>query len=221
MTLPCVAVIVIQRERFSLTELSLQSILAERDRYPFELIYVDGNSPPQTQHYLQAQADQHEFMTLIRCDRYLRANEARNLALPLTQAADYVLFIDNDVIVERGWLKPLVDCAAAEQAAIVAPLTLQGNPESPDVEIHVLSIQTQFHPRKRGKRWFEQKQLLYGTKLRNANRDFQRCPVDAVEFHCMLVRRSFLDTAVLENVFDSLASHTDLCLQAEAAGDPD
>ena len=219
MILPRVAVIVIQRERFSLTELSLKSILAERDRYPFELIYVDGNSPTQVQQYLQSQADRHEFMTVIRRDRYLRANEARNLALPLVQDADYVLFIDNDVIVEQGWLKPLIDCAEMEQAAIVAPLTLQGNPESPEVEIHVLSIQTQFHSRQRGKRWFEQKQLLYGTKLRDVRQSFRRSQVDSVEFHCMLVRRSFLDTIVLEDVFDSLASHTDLCLQAKAAGE--
>ena len=219
MPLPRVAVIVIQRERFSLTALSLRSILAERQAYPFDLIYVDGNSPPHIQQYLQRQAEQHDFITLIRCDRYLRANESRNLALPYAKDADYVLFIDNDVVVEQGWLTPLVNCAETENAVIVAPLTLQGDPASPEIEIHVVSVTTKFRPRKGGKRWFEQKQLMYANKLREVTLPFNRTLVDSVEFHCMLVRRSFLDEAELDPCFDSLASHTDLCLQAEAKGE--
>ena len=221
MTSPRVAVIVIQRERFSLTELSLRSILAERETYPFDLIYVDGNSPLHIQQYLKAQAERHDFFTLIRRERYLRANESRNLALPLASSADYdyVLFVDNDVVVEQGWLAPLVECAEAEGAAIVAPLTLQGNPASPEIEIHVVSVKTKFHPRKGNKRWFQQKQLMYATKLREVAEPFARTQVESVEFHCMLARRSFLDEAVLDPIFDSLASHTDLCLQAEAKGE--
>ncbi len=218
MVLPKVTLIVTQRERFSLTELSLNSILADYDSYPFQLIYVDGNSPPHIQKYLQAQADRHDFITLIRREHYLKSNEARNLALPLAKSADYIAFLDNDDVVERGWLKPLVDCAETEQAAIVTPLILQGDPESTDIEIHVAGIDTTFHKRPRGKRWFEQKQLLYGTKLRNLQQELCRTTVDSVEFHCILARRSFMDTAVLDEVFCSLASHTDLCLQATSQG---
>ena len=219
MVLPKVTLIVTQRERFSLTEVSLTSILADYDSYPFQLIYVDGNSPPHIQKYLEDQANRYDCITLIRREQYLRSNEARNLALPFARSADYIAFLDNDDVVERGWLRALVDCAEAEQAAIVAPLILQGDPESTDIEIHVAGIKTIFHQRPRGKRWFEQKQLLYATKLRELEQDLHRTPIDSVEFHCILARRSFLATAVLDEVFDSLASHTDLCLQATNRGE--
>ena len=218
MGLPTVALIVTQRERFSLTEVSLSSILADYESYPFQLIYVDGNSPPHIQQYLQAQAQQHDFMTVIRREHYLRSNEARNLALPHASDADYVAFLDNDVVVEKGWLRPLVDCAEAENAAIVAPLILQGDPTSEDIEIHVAGIDTIFRQRKGGKQWFEQKQLLYATKLRELEQPLHRRKIDSVEFHCILAHRSFMDGAELDEIFDSLASHTDLCMQATQQG---
>jgi glycosyltransferase involved in cell wall biosynthesis len=215
---PTVTLIVTQRERFSLTQASLDSILADYESYPFQLIYVDGNSPPETSQYLQEQAQKYPFMTLIRKERYLRSNTARNLALPLTQSADYVAFLDNDVIVEPGWLKTLVDCAEAEQAGIVSPLILQGQPGSPDIEVHVAGIKTKFRKRKWGKRWFEQKQLLYATQLKDVEHTLYRTTVDSIEFHCILVRRSYLESARLDEVFDSLAGHTDLCFQVKALG---
>ena len=66
---PSVTIIVTQRERFCLTKLSLESILAD-DSYPFELIYVDCNSPSQVKEYLQEQVEKHQFMRLIRYEKY-------------------------------------------------------------------------------------------------------------------------------------------------------
>ncbi|MBE9180826.1 glycosyltransferase [Oculatella sp. LEGE 06141] len=215
--LPSVTLIITQRERFSLTKPSLESILADYAAYPFQLIYVDGNSPTSVQHYLQRQARRHAF-TLIRQERYLRSNEARNLALPMVTRSDYVVFIDNDVIVEPGWLKALVDCAEAEGAGVVAPVVLQGQPRSPTTEVHVAGIQTKFRRKRLGKRWFEQKQLLYGKRFCDVERTLRRMPVDSVEFHCLLVRRSYLDHVILDEVFDTLASHTDFCFQIAAQG---
>jgi GT2 family glycosyltransferase len=215
---PRVTLIVTQRERFSLTKPSLDSILADYAAYPFQLIYVDGNSPAPVQQYLQAQASQHPFITLIRKERFLRSNQARNLALSLADDADYVVFLDNDVIVEPGWLLPLIRCAEEEQAAIVAPLILQGQPRSPEIEVHVAGIQTKFRPKKFGKRWFEQKQLMYAQQLCDVEASLHRTAIDSVEFHCLLARRSYFDSIVLDEIFDSLASHTDLCFQVEALG---
>ncbi|AOX01866.1 hypothetical protein BJP34_22670 [Moorena producens PAL-8-15-08-1] len=219
MALSKVTLIVTQRERFSLTKPSLDSIIADYSCYPFDLIYVDGNAPSSVHEYLQQQADKHEFMTLIHRGRYLRSNVARNIALPFVKDADYIVFIDNDVIVEPGWLKGLVECAEQEQAGIVAPLILQGQPGSPDIEVHVAGIKTKFHQRKHGKKWFEQKQLLYATKLRDVEQDLRRSPVDSIEFHCILARHSLIKSIELDEVFDSLASHTDLCMQATDLGE--
>lgn len=218
MSLPNVTLIVTQRERFSLTKPSLESILADYAAYPFQLIYVDGNSPPHIAQYLQEQANKHDFITLIHRDHYLRSNEARNLALPLSKSADYVVFLDNDDIVAPGWLKPLVDCAEQEQAAIVSPLILQGYPQEPEKEVHVAGINTKFRQKKHNKRWFEQKQLYYAQKLKDVEHLLSRTPIDSVEFHCLLMRRSLFEQVELDNIFDSLASHTDLCMQVHAHG---
>ena len=218
MSLPKVTLIVTQRERFCLTKPSLESILADYDSYPFQLIYVDGNSPPHIAEYLQQQADKYEFITLIRQEHYLRSNEARNLAITLSKDADYVVFFDNDDIVEPGWLKPLVDCAETENAAIVSPLILQGYPQIPEKEVHVAGIDTIWHQRKFGKKWFQQKQLYYAQKLVDVQNKLSCKVIDSVEFHCLLARRSLFENIELDNVFDSLASHTDLCMQAQAQG---
>lgn len=215
MSLPTVTLVVTQRERFSLTKLSLDSILADYSSYPFQMIYVDGNGPPQVYQYLQDQASKHEFIKLIRQDRYLKSNEARNLALPLSEPTDYIVFIDNDVIVERGWLKPLVECAEEEQAAVVSPLIFQGDPQ--EQEIHVFGIDASFEKQPSGKNSFTQRHLLRGTKLRDLPQELHRCPANAVDIHCLLVRYSVMESIVLDEVFNN-QDNVDLSLQVRALG---
>lgn len=217
---PNVTLILTQRERFSLTRPSLESILADYDAYPFQLIYVDGNSPPHIASYLRETAEQYPFMTLIRKEQYLRSNVARNLALPLAQDANYIAFLDNDDVVEPGWLEKLVACAEEEKAGVVTPLTLQGQPGSPDIEVHVAGIETKMRVQNSGRRWFQQKQLLYAHKLREVEHLLTRTTVDSVEFHCILIRRDILAKIELDELFDSLASHTDLCHQVQDLGWP-
>ena len=118
---PEVTIIVTQRERMSLTERSLESVLADRSQ-PFRLIYVDGGAPDQTRIYLERRGAEAGFK-LIRRPDFLWPNAARNLALPFVDTR-YVVFIDNDVVVEPGWLKKLVACAQETGAALVGPLYL-------------------------------------------------------------------------------------------------
>lgn len=216
MPLPTVTLVVTQRERFSLTELSLNSILADYCSYPFQLIYVDGNSPPDIYQYLQQQAHKHQFIQLIRQERYLKSNEARNLALPMIETTDYIVFIDNDVIVEQGWLKPLVECAEQEQAAVVSPLIFQGDPQ--EKEIHVFGIDLKIEPQKSGKNSFDQKHLLRGTKLCDLPQKLYRSSVNAVDIHCLLIRYSVMKSIVLDEIFNN-QDNVDLSLQITALGE--
>lgn len=218
MNFPRVTIIATQRERFSLTQVSLESLLADYSAYPFQLIYVDGNSPPDIKQYLQKQAEQLDFMTVIRRETYLRSNTARNIALPLVKDADYIVYVDNDDIFEPGWLKRLVVCAEEENAALVTPLILQGQPHVDDIEVHVAGIETTFRPQRFNRQWFEQKQLLYGTPLKQVEAQLKRTETDSVEFHCILIRASVMASVELDEIFDSLASHTDLCMQVKVLG---
>lgn len=214
---PTVTLIVTQRERFSFTKIALDSVLADYSSYPFQLIYVDGNSPLHVYQYLQKQASKHEFMTLLRQEKYLRANEARNLGLQKIKTTDYVVFLENDVIVEPGWLKPLVECAEEEQVAIVSPLIFQGDPQ--EKEIHVFGIEVKFDKTENGKHSFKQKHLLRGKKMRDLHQELRRSSVDAVDIHCLLVRHSLMKSVVLDEVFDNMEGNVDLSLQTTAIGE--
>ena len=116
-----VTLVVTQRERMALSEMSLENILADQSE-PFRLIYVDGGSPEPVRAYLERRVNEVGGM-LIRRPEWLWPNVGRNLALPHVETP-YVVFIDNDVVVERGWLRKLVAAAEETGAALVGPLYL-------------------------------------------------------------------------------------------------
>ena len=68
-----------------------------------------------------------ESFKVIRTARYISPNQARNLGLryvldrTILDCADseYVVFVENDVIVKPGWLTQLVACAEETNAAVV------------------------------------------------------------------------------------------------------
>lgn len=76
---PIVTIVVVPREQFSSTRDSLESVFRHTES-PFKLICVDGGSPRQVQRYLEARAREKGFR-LIRSDRYLPTNQARNIGL--------------------------------------------------------------------------------------------------------------------------------------------
>ena len=122
-TKPQVTIIVVPRERFSYTRESLESIYRCNNSYPFDLVYVDGNSPRHIQNYLAQQAKSKRFK-LIRVNNYLSPNQARNIGLQVAETK-YVVFMDNDLHVAPGWLEKLVNCAEEELATVVCPLVRQ------------------------------------------------------------------------------------------------
>ncbi len=123
MNQPEVTLIVVPRERFSYTRESLESIY-QNTSYPFDLVYVDGNSPEKTKNYLTQQALEKQFK-LIRTEHYLAPNQARNIGLQYVKTK-YVVFVDNDIHVAPGWLKKLVECAEETEATVVCPLVCIG-----------------------------------------------------------------------------------------------
>lgn len=211
---PKVTVVVIQRERFSYTQHSLESILADQS-YPFDLIYVDGGSPDHVYSYLRHKEQQTKGMTLIRVNHFLKTNEARNLALPLIEDSDYVAFIDNDVVVESGWLERLVICAEEEQADLVAPLILEGHPELPDQEkmIHIAGVDISYTSQHVGRSSLTAKYWLHHAKLDAAT--LARRTVDCIETHAGLIRRSVLNEVWLDPEVDELNNHLDIAIQAK------
>ncbi|MGI8934889.1 MAG: glycosyltransferase family 2 protein, partial [Phormidesmis sp.] len=119
---PSVTIVIVPRERFSCTQQSLESVLAHT-QFPYRLIYVDGNSPAPVRDYLRQQAIAHDFQ-IVRTEYYPYPNHARNLGLSKAKT-EYVVFLDNDVIVSPNWLTALVECAKTTGATVVGPLMCQ------------------------------------------------------------------------------------------------
>lgn len=217
MTDPQVTVVVSPRERFSFARESLESIY-EHKEFPFKLVYVDGNSPPQVCCYLEAQAREKEFQ-LIRTDYYLSPNQARNLGLAQANTP-YVVFMDNDVVVTSGWLSSLVQCAEETGATVVSPLICQGTPVHE--EIHCAGGEAHIWLDTKGenvRRRVREKIYSQGRRVADLRDQLQRKQTELAEFHCMIVRRSlFEQVGPLDEAIMNTREHVDFCMTVSQAG---
>jgi GT2 family glycosyltransferase len=215
MTEPQVTIVVVPREQFSKAQASLESIYAAAT-IPFELVYVDGNSPPPLRRYLAQQAAARGF-TLLRTERYLTSNEARNIGVRYGRT-EYVAFVDNDVFVQPGWLEALLRCAEDTGAWVVGPLYCYGIDGSgaPDI-VHTAGADLSIVDD--GGRHLHEKHRHVNRPVAEVRPQMHREPIDLVEFHCMLVRRSALDRlGALDEKLLSFFDHVDFCLAAREAG---
>ncbi len=212
MTEPQITLVITQRERFSYTAPSLES-LYENTTTPFKLIYVDGNSPTPTKRYLEQQAQAKGFR-LIRTEKFLAPNQARNLALSEVDTK-YVVFLDNDVLFTSGWLAKLNQCAEETGAWLVGPLYCEGKPE--DQIIHMAGGLAHFRD-KQGRRQFFEQHRWSRKSVEQVRSQLQREETELIEFHCVLVRTEIFDKLSLNEKFLSTGEHWDLCLEVRENG---
>jgi GT2 family glycosyltransferase len=208
-------VVVAPREQFRVTRRALESIFAHTAT-PYRLVYIDGGSPPPVRRYLERRARQRGF-TLIRTAHYLSPMEARALAVPHVDT-EYVCFIDNDVLVTRGWLARLVACADETDAWAVGPLycnqeLAQGLIHMAGGEAHILE--------ENGRRSFFEEHRFPGRLLGEVRGHLRREPTELVEFHCKLLRTEAFDKFdLLDTRCLSCTESLDLCLRLREAGCP-
>jgi GT2 family glycosyltransferase len=215
-----ITIVVVPRERFSLTRESLRSIYELTDT-PFRLVYVDGGSPRKIKRFLESTAREKGFR-LIRTDSYLSPNRARNIGLGHV-SSKYVVFLDNDVLVAPGWLSPLVECAEDTGAAVVTPLTLEcfdgGSPV-----VHFAGGECHIAVEKESgtsQRHLKEAMHHAGRKPDDIRSDLRRQRTEYAEFHCLLVRTDiFRQVGPFDEQLLNTREHIDFCLLvAQAGGD--
>ncbi|ASC72502.1 hypothetical protein XM38_034600 [Halomicronema hongdechloris C2206] len=212
--MPKVTLVVVPRERFSCTARSLESIF-EHTKVPFKLIYVDGNSPTPIREYLEKKAHERQF-ELIRTDNYLHPNAARNIGLYRVQT-EYLVFIDNDVVVSDGWLDAMVSCADKTGADVVGPLVCQNEPIH--TEIHCTGGEARIIIDKFGKRRLREKLYNQGKKVIDLISRLQRIQTEIAEFHCVLIRKTIFERiGYLDEALLNTREHVDFCLLVTEAG---
>lgn len=218
---PRITIVVTQRERFSGSRESLESIY-EHTELPFRLIYVDGNSPEPIREYLEAESRNRGFV-LIRTGYYLFPNQARNIGLARADTK-FVVFVDNDVIVTPGWLDSLVACADETGAAVVAPLVCIGRPLHENLHNGGgrILIAEEGEGAARARTFRNEDNhggTRYDGKVSLLRDGIHRSQWDYVEFHCMLVRREmFASTGPLDEALMSTREHIDFCMTVTRSG---
>lgn len=214
---PQVTIVVVPRERFSYTRESLESIY-QGTKYPFDLVYVDGNSPEQIKNYLAQQAKEKQFK-LIRTENYLAPNQARNIGLRSVKSK-YIVFVDNDVRVVSGWLEKLVNCAEEESASVVCPLVCIG--ENLQAKILLAGGEASvFLELKNGtaKRKVRQKHYFANRPVAEVKDQLQRRECEFAKFHCLLAIRDLFDEiGLLDEKLLSTEEHIDFSLRVTHAG---
>jgi GT2 family glycosyltransferase len=208
-----VTIVVSPWQHFSAVKASLESIFAFTQP-PFELIYIDGNSPPNVARCLQDEARKRGF-TLVRTDRYLTSSEAHNIGMRYVRT-EYVVFVDNCTLVTPGWLSALLRCAKETQAWVVGPLYCSGDPSDPTVysaapELNIIE--------ENGKRRLHETAPYAGKRLAAVRGDFHRGPCGYVKSYCMLTRKRVVERlGAFDQRFTSYQEHRDFCLDVQKLG---
>ncbi len=208
-----VTVVVVPRERFSLTERALEN-LYENTPDPLDVLYISAGAPSAVQSHLE-RASAEKGVRLITTPQYLSPNIARNLALREV-STKYVVFLDNDALVTPGWLPALVRCAEETEAWIVGPLYLIGEIEQQTIHMSGGTLHFKQHG---------DQQILYDEHrccdlpLGDVKHDLRRDTCDFVEFHCMLFRTAIFDRiGPLDEQLLSHHEHIDVGWAARQAG---
>ena len=202
----CVTIVVTPRERYSTALRCLPTLIANT-KMPHRLVYVAGNAPAYIVKFLETTCRAHRYELELR-PRFLSPNEARNIGVRLATTR-YVALLDNDVLVEPGWLEALVKCAEETGADIVGPLVLWGEPE--DGLVHIAGGDLLFEE-ENGRRRIDDRHRHTDANLRIRPLELTRSRCDYVDAHCLLARRDLFDRIGLLDERTRNLEHIDLAL---------
>lgn len=208
-------IIVSPRERFSSLPHSLRSLF--KTISPDQpVIVVEGATPPDIREELNEINEARPFEH-IAFPYPVTPNQARNIGSDRA-TTDYIVFSDNDIEYEEGWLEALERTAISENADAVGPLIFIG-PASPRKVHHAGGVLV-------GKHEDDGLKLVEKHRLMNAEWPDVADDIDALapitnevcEFHCAMVRREFLNS--VDKLDERLVTREqmDFALQAKSTG---
>ncbi|MBK7042468.1 MAG: glycosyltransferase [Rhodanobacteraceae bacterium] len=207
-----VTVVMTVRERHALTLSAIDSVLANTSQ-PFQFLYLDVQSPSQLRAELRARAEAGQFE--LHCfDEPMWPQVARRRIVG-DVIGDFVMFLDNDVTVEPGWLDALVRCADETGAGIVAPLYLWSDGIRRP-RIHMAGGLIIEHAESE-RRVLDESHYLMNADPEHEVLERRRC--DFAEFHGMLIRRELLDDSrMFDPAISCVHEHIDTALVARELG---
>jgi Glycosyl transferase family 2 len=197
----------VPRDRFCKAAEALGRIF-ECTQTSFNLILVDCNIPPLFRQQMDKVLRGRENVKVIRVDHYLTSNASRNLAVQAC-SDDFICLIENDVLVEEGWLSHLVSACEDHPADVAVPLLL---------EPYGFSDKVHFDTRLgRIKEYDESNDVKFeiiprGSPL-EVDRNADRHSVDFIEMHCILFRRNvFLRIGLFDETLSGSRAEVDISM---------
>jgi GT2 family glycosyltransferase len=100
-----VSIIIPVYNRKDYTQKCLESVFSVGAKYPFEIIVVDNSSSDGTKEFLESLGNR---IVTIRNEKNLGFAKACNQGAKIAQG-EYLLFLNNDTIVTKGWVDVLVE----------------------------------------------------------------------------------------------------------------
>ena len=119
---PLVSIIMLTWNALDYTRQCIDSIRVNTN-HPHEIIFVDNASTDGTVDYLNKLVTENENYNLIANPRNRGFAAGNNQGMDVAQG-DYLMLLNNDVLVPEGWLERLVRCAEIDSSiGLVGPLT--------------------------------------------------------------------------------------------------
>jgi GT2 family glycosyltransferase/glycosyltransferase involved in cell wall biosynthesis len=120
---PRASVIVLFHNQLELNRLCIHSIFERTDWPSFELVLVDNASKDGSREFAEEIAARHENVKLVRNERNESFARANNLGVAAS-SGEYLVFLNNDTIVTRGWLTRMIGYLRSDATiGMIGPVT--------------------------------------------------------------------------------------------------
>jgi len=198
-----VSIVILTFNQLEYTKKCIKS-LQKHTPEPHEIIFVDNGSTDGTVKWLKAQMQENKNYKLIENEQNLGFAKGCNQGVAASQG-EFILLLNNDVVVAEGWLSGLLDALKhAPDAGIVGPMT---NNISGPQQINDDSYQSVNYLDK------------YAAQFQEKHRH-RRIPLRRIVGFCMLFKRALAEQiGVLDESFGTgNFEDDDYCLRAALAG---
>jgi len=173
-----VSIIIVTYNNLNYTKLCIDSILL-RSQYPdYEIIIVDNNSTDGTREYLKELNVKMPHIKIILNEKNEGFAKANNKGIQaISDESEYVIFLNNDTIVTRGWLSRLLRHLDDNTIGMVGPVTnFCGNEARIDVSYKTIEELNEFSER------------YLRDHMKPVSFD-----IDMLAFYCVAMKRKLID----------------------------